>query len=274
MAEINNLFSTYIDSSELSLINISQDSIIISNDFLDLYLKALNIYELSDGSFDFSVLSLIEEWGFGNGFNVSNIPSDSTIENLLINSDVDKLKINNNYLVKESENVKIDFSAIAKGWAVDQIALFLKSNHISDFMIEVGGEITVSGYNQYGSLWSIGISDPDNNSYEILATLPLTDISIATSGTYNNSFTIDGLTYSHIINPITGYPIIHDLVSATILADECVMADAIATAVMVKGFKAGLEWINTLPDTECFLIKKEASGEYIYAKSAGFNFEL
>lgn len=272
LLEVNNLFSTYIDSSELSKINNSKDSIIISDNFIELYLKALNIYNISNGSFDFTILNLIEKWGFGSNFKLSNIPSDSTINDLLLLSSIDGIKIYNNYLIKDSQDIKIDFSAIAKGWAVDQIAILLENMYIFDFMVEVGGEISVSGHSPSGSLWSIGITDPRLDNDQIFINLSLTDISIATSGTYNNTFIKNGVSYSHIIDPNTGYPIKHELVSATVLADDCAIADAIATAVMVKGFKRGLDWINSLPDVECLLIKKDLAGEYIYGQSLGFKF--
>ena len=185
---------------------------------------------------------------------------------------INKLKYADGYLSKLNKNVQIDFSAIAKGWGVDQVALFLNDQGFNDYMVEIGGEIRVSGLNNFNLGWSLGISSPEDSETGLYTTITVSDLSVATSGNYNNYFTLENTNYSHIINPKIGYPISHDLVSATIVAEDCATADAIATAVMVKGFQLGLEWINSLPDIECLLIKVDNSGNYITGKSSGFNY--
>ena len=272
LIEINNKFSTYIDDSEISVFNNSQDSLVVSNEFIELFTKSLNMHNISKGSFDFTILDIVELWGFGKENKRFQIPKDSTIKVLLNTSCVDNLMLKNNTLYKFDKNLKIDFSAIAKGWAVDRIATMLENLNIMDYMVEIGGEISLSGTNSSDKLWTIGIAYPQNKSDGLMTKINLSNISIATSGTYNNSFWYKGNRYSHLIDPQNGYPIKHDIISATILTHQCANADAIATAVMVKGFDAGLEWINSMPDVECMLIKKDEGGEYIYGKSAGFTY--
>ena len=271
---VNNLFSTYTNNSELAQFN-NKMSIVpvkISTEFSELYEKAVSISLSSNGSFDFTVLPLVELWGFGPEFNNSKIPSKKKITDIMHYTGINKLKYADGYLSKLNKNVQIDFSAIAKGWGVDQVALFLNDQGFNDYMVEIGGEIRVSGLNNFNLGWSLGISSPEDSETGLYTTITVSDLSVATSGNYNNYFTLENTNYSHIINPKKGYPISHDLVSATIVAEDCATADAIATAVMVKGFQLGLEWINSLPDIECLLIKVDNSGNYITGKSSGFNY--
>ena len=270
--EINNKFSTYIDTSEISIFNNHLDSMKVSDDFINLFNISSNISKLSNGSFDFTILNIVELWGFGKKDKSPDVPNDLEIKHQLNFTGIDKIKLDKRTLKKINKNVKIDFSAIAKGWAVDQVALLIEDRSIKNYMVEIGGEITTSGTNHLGELWSIGIASPNKNGKELIASIKISNISIATSGTYNNSFLYKGDRYSHLIDPITGYPIKHDIISATILANNCADADAIATAVMVKGYDAGLYWIDSMPDVECLLIKKNKNGEYIQGRSAGFNY--
>ena len=187
-------------------------------------------------------------------------------------SGIDKLEFENDSLSKKNHHTQIDFSAIAKGWGVDQAALLLDDLGFENYMVEIGGEIMVSGLNNFNSKWTISVSEPEYIAAELYAAIHITDAAVATSGSYNNYFTVENIDYSHIIDPKTGYPIQHDLVSATIVASDCAMADAIATAVMVKGFDEGLRWINNLSNVECLLVKKTDTGEYLTGKSSGFNY--
>jgi len=271
---INNIFSTYIKTSELSRFNdnLSTMPISISSEFSELYQKAESISVSSNGSFDFTVLPLVRLWGFGPNFTISKIPSDEKIKEILNYSGMDKLEFNNDSLIKINQQTQIDFSAIAKGWGVDQAALLLDFLGFENYMVEIGGEIMVSGFNQYDEKWTIGIPVPEHFNSELYTQFKITDLAVATSGSYNNYFTLENIDYSHILAPKTGYPIKHDLVSATIVAPDCATADAIATAVMVKGFDDGLRWINSLPEIECLLVKLTASGEYITGQSSGFNY--
>ena len=272
--DVNNIFSTYIENSELTQFNenLSTIPIKISPEFSELYEKAVSISLSSDGSFDFTVLPLVKLWGFGPDFNISQTPSHKKIQEKLNYSGIDKLGFENDSLSKENHHTQIDFSAIAKGWGVDQAALLLDDLGFENYMVEIGGEIMVSGLNNFNSKWTIGVSEPEYIASELYTAIHITDAAVATSGSYNNYFTLENIDYSHILDPKTGYPIQHDLVSATIVAQDCATADAIATAVMVKGFDEGLRWINNLSNVECLLVKKTDTGEYLTGKSSGFNY--
>jgi thiamine biosynthesis lipoprotein len=274
LTQVNKIFSTYIENSELTRFNdnLSTMPIKISPEFSKLYEKAVNISISSEGSFDITVLPLVKLWGFGPDFTISQIPSQKEIQKLLNFSGINQLEFSNDSLCKINQHTQIDFSAIGKGWGVDQVALFLDNQGFENYMVEIGGEIIVSGRNNFNSKWTVGVSAPGNIASELYASIHITDAAVATSGSYNNYFTLRNIDYSHIINPKTGYPIQHDLVSATIVAPDCAGADAIATAVMVKGFEDGLRWINTLSNVECLLVKKTDTGEYLTGKSRGFNY--
>ena len=274
LTQVNKIFSTYIETSELTRFNDNWSTmpIKISPEFSDLYEKAVNISISSEGSFDITVLPLVKLWGFGPDFTISQIPSQKKIQDLLNISGINQLEFSNDSLRKINQHTQIDFSAIGKGWGVDQVALFLDNQGFENYMVEIGGEIIVSGRNNFNSKWTVGVLAPGNIASELYASIHITDAAVATSGSYNNYFTLRNIDYSHIINPKTGYPIQHDLVSATIVAPDCASADAIATAVMVKGFEDGLRWINTLSNVECLLVKKSDTGEYLTGNSRGFNY--
>ena len=175
------------------------------------------------------------------------------------------------YVYKLDPMLKIDLGAIAKGWAVDEISELLEAIDINDYLIEIGGEVLVSGYSGNGNLWEIGVRSPKNGQL-LHETIKLTNRALATSGTYQNFFIYEGNEYSHIINPVSGYPVKHEIVSATVITSKCVDADAIATAIMVKGADPGMEWINSLDDVEALVIVKIGDGEFITKISHGFNY--
>ena len=272
--QINIQLSTYIDSSVISEFNrnYSLEPIAVSPEVYEVAEKAVNMYQLSGGSFDATVKPLVDLWGFGPQFKTSQIPDSSKIKETILKVGSEKLIVKNGNLQKTNRQLQIDLSAIAKGWGVDKLAEYLLQKGFNNFMVEIGGEIVVSGLNKDNQPWKIGILHPDGLHLELYSKIEVSNKAVATSGIYQNYFTWEGNVYSHLINPITGYPIQHDLVSATIVAQDCATADAIATAVMVKGFDEGLRWINNLPNVECLLVKKSDTGEYFTGKSSGFNY--
>ena len=276
LTKINLLFSTHIDNSEINIFNntISLDPIVVSSDFYYLVSRGKEIYQISNGSFDITVNPLINLWGFNSGRVALSIPDSALIDSVTKHIGSNKLLLKHQSIQKLDSHLKIDLNGIAKGWGVDQISRLLELEELYNYMIEIGGEIKVKGYNHNNHPWNIGIRNPDLNGKVILDTLYITDKAIATSGTYQNYFSYNGTNYSHLINPKTGYPIIHELVSAIIIGNNCTTADAIATSVMVKGFDNGLKWINTLNNVECMLIKKLPNGKLEYGKSNGFTFNF
>ena len=273
---INFHFSNYIDTSEISLFNsnISKDPIIVSSELFYLITKSKEIFKLSNGSFDITVNPLLKLWGFNSDFITPVIPDSLVIDSVKQYVNSNKLHLSKQTIQKKDPNIQINLNAIAKGWSVDKISQFFKSINIYNYMIELGGEIYVSGYNNENQYWKIGIRNPDLDGNFILNSIQITNKAIATSGIYLNYFFLNNVEYSHLINPQTGYPIKHDLVSAIVIADDCTTADAIATAVMIKGYSEGLKWINTIENIECMLISKKFNGKHKIAKSNGFIYEL
>ncbi len=274
LIEVNNIFSHYTNSSEISSINrhLSTRAINISPEMAEVIGTAIMIYELSGGKFDITIKPLVDIWGFGEDFNTVLLPSAELIKQTKEYVGFEKLVLKEYTLQKSNNLLQIDLNAIAKGWGVDQVAEFIHKNGFNRYMVEIGGEIAVSGKNQHNKHWGIGIPIPEYLQAELYTTINLSNQSVATSGSYNNYFNFEGVNYSHIIDPESGYPIKHDLVSATIVTQSCAFADAIATTVMVMGFNAGLNWVQTLPDVECLLIGRSEDGNYTTGKSDGFNY--
>ena len=274
LIEVNKIFSHYIDSSEISSINrhLSTRNINISPEMAELIGLSIMMNELSDGKFDITIKPLVDIWGFGEDFNTSQFPSVELIEKTKEYVGFENLVLKNNTLQKLNNLIQIDLNAIAKGWGVDKVAEFIHKRGFNRYMVEIGGEIAVSGKNKHNKNWEIGIPIPEYLQSELYTTIKLSNQSVATSGSYNNYFNFEGVNYSHIIDPESGYPIKHDLVSATIVTQSCAFADAIATTVMVMGFNEGLNWVQTLPDVECLLIGRGEDGNYTTVKSEGFNY--
>ena len=248
---INHQMSTYIDTSTISIFNKSdiRDSTRVENDFIHILNKSIYYNDITNGAFDVTVKPLVELWGFGVTGPLESIPTDKEIDNLLNYIGIDNITINKNYLHK-TVDVNVDFSAIAKGYAVDEISSYLSTIDIQNHMVEIGGEIKVSGFNSEGNSWHIGIQNPNENDISPFINIFLTDKGMATSGNYRNHYTINGKKYAHIISPITGKPIENNILSVTVISDDCLDADALATALMVMNINQGLKLIEDLEDTE------------------------
>jgi len=269
LLDINMTFSTYIDSSEISRFNKTVKKLVISQQFIDLFNRSKEIYDETDGAFDPSVQPLVNLWGFGNEEKVNSIPVDSVIQNIIKNSSYTEVILNKFELIKLNEQIEIDYSAIAKGYGVDRLSQFLKSKNLENFMIEIGGEVVCNGKN-LGETWKIGLQNPFSNytSKNILEIIKLENKAMATSGNYRNFFEVDGQLYSHMINPRTGYPIKNNLKSVTVIANNCLDADAYATALMVMGTKQGLKFVENHKDIEAIFIIGNMD-DYRLVKSSG-----
>ncbi len=275
LLEINKRMSTYIDSSEISRFNAysSLNQIVVSTELYELTEKAIAIFKQTSGSFDPTVQALVELWGFGGQFNSAQLPDSDKIGNILKHVGADKIIVENGKLQKKDILLKLDLSGIAKGWGVDQLGHLLTNKGFINFMVEIGGEILVSGSNKDNKPWQIGIRSPYKGELGLFSTISISNKALATSGSYQNYFTWEEADYSHIINPLTGYPIKHELVSASIIADDCTTADAIATAVMVRGLEKGLELIESLDGIEGYMIGIDTKGGFksIWSKSFPIN---
>ena len=263
LKDINSQMSTYIDNSCISKFNNLEvgDSINIKSDFIHVFNKSYYYHLLTNGSFDVTIKPLIDLWGFEKPNYSTSIPDSSSIKRLVRSIGINNIKLKDDYLFKMN-NTSLDFSALAKGYAVDKIATFLKDNVIYNFMVEIGGELSLSGHNSENKKWSIGVQNPSLNNISSTLNLLLTNKTIATSGNYRNFFTYDGKSYSHIISPVTGYPIDNNILSVTVISDQCIDADALATSLIVMSIEEGINLIDKIDNTEVFYITKKNENLY------------
>lgn len=256
---INKHMSVFENDSEISNINHAEAGIWIPiSPSLSYVLKnSQKVYTQSQGMFDPTVGKLVELWGFGvNKEHV--IPQDNEIKEILSYTGFDKIQFNNDFseLKKEQKNTYINLSAIAKGYGVDKVAEVLHQNGYYNFIIDIGGEVRVSGRRSKKLKgWKVGVASPQKSNPNNVLILALRDYSVATSGDYRNFFTKDNKKFSHTISPKTGYPVENDLTSVTVFHQECMLADAYATAIMSLGGDKGLKLANQLNLAAILLIR-------------------
>ncbi|GFO73147.1 FAD:protein FMN transferase [Bathymodiolus japonicus methanotrophic gill symbiont] len=259
--EINQRMSTYISDSEVALINSSPNpgATFITPELEKVMLQAQEISELSNGAFDITVAPLVNLWGFGPEKTDNKAPKAEEIQQVLEVVNYKNLVINKRIttLSKTKPDVAIDLSSLAKGYAVDEVAKVLDKQGITDYMVEIGGELYLKGKNLQGENWHIAIEKPNAEKRELQRVLPITDIAMATSGDYRNFFEQDGKRFSHTIDPRTGYPITHKLASVTVLSDTTMKADAWATALMVLGEEEGYKIAEQQKLVAFFIIKTD-----------------
>jgi thiamine biosynthesis lipoprotein len=264
--------SSYIPNSILSHLNETSSNVFMYRDsfgyFNRCYTLSQEVYELTEGAFDPTVYPLIDGWGFFK--DMAHKPDSSEIDFLrsligfTAGDHFNPIQVSDtaiaSTIIKNTPKAKLDFNAIAQGIAVDVLAELIESKGGKNYFVEIGGEIRVNGRNKDGNYWNIGIDKPLENStandrviYEIVS---LENKSIATSGSYRKFYEEDGLKYSHTLDPKTGYPVTHNLLSASVIADNCGLADALATAIMVMGPDKGMDFVNAHPELniEVYLI--------------------
>ncbi|MBR4460538.1 MAG: FAD:protein FMN transferase [Paludibacteraceae bacterium] len=235
--EFDKSLSTFNPHSTISVLNQGRDTV-WDADFTEMYQCAQEINRLSHGAFDITVAPLVNAWGFG-------FTNRETVTPELIDS------------LRRVKNV-LDASAIAKGQACDVVAQLLKENGSENYLVDIGGEVVLHGVNDQGEPWRVGITkpvdDPTGENSEIQEVIASTHLCMATSGNYRQFYYENGLRRSHTIDPRTGYPVNHNLLSATVIAPSCMRADALATACMVLGVDSAMMLVESLPETECYLI--------------------
>ncbi len=273
LKEINARLSMYDPKSEISLFNQYPASQVfeLSNDFYQVVLQCLQLHRITDGSWDGTVKPLVDLWGFGIKDRPDTLPTSKAIEKALSQTGFHKLELNGHRLIKKEPDITLDLGSIAKGYGVDAIAQLFSTSGIKNFLVEIGGELVGSGKNKKNQPWKVGISQPEKKGlnqslYKIIA---LKNMAIATSGNYRNFFEKDGRIFSHIINPKTGFPVENQVVSASVIAENCTIADGLATALMVMDIQKGIDLINTLENTECLIIQKQGN-EFIPFRSHQF----
>ncbi len=245
--QVNRQMSTYQQDSEITSFNQSNSTqwFSVSSDFAVVTAKAKQIYEQTQGRFDPTLGPLIDLWSFGADKKPVKTPSESEITQVaeLFGGNKLDVRLDPAALKKSITDLRLDLSAIAKGFAVDKLAQLLETYQITNFLVDIGGELSARGRNLDGQLWRVGIEKPDPALNEsIQQVVSITHKSIATSGSYRNFFEEDGVRYSHIIDPLTFRPIEHKLVSVSVIADDCMSADGYATALMVLGPEYGYEF--------------------------------
>jgi len=262
LSDFDMSLSLYKDSSVLSMINRNEN---VKPDFyfIEAFNKSKEISAMTGGAFDLTVGPLVKAWGFGPDER-RNI-SESKIDSLLSLVGMEKVEIKDGMLRKSDPRINLDFNAIAQGYSVDIIYRYLGSMGIKRFLIEIGGEVRVKG-DKGGVLWRIGIDRPvdDNMSpgADLQAVISLKDKALATSGNYRKFYVENGIKYSHTIDPETGYPARNQLLSATVIADECAAADGIATACMVMGMEKSISFLNMHPEFDAYLIFSDDQGNF------------
>jgi len=241
---VNRSMSTYRADSEISRFNGSPNDewFAISAGFQQVLQAAVEIGELSGGAYDVTVGPVVDLWGFGPKAGADAVPPLSELRAVLAGIGQDKLRLDaQNRRVMKTGELGLDFSSIAKGYGVDQVARWLASLGVSDYLVEVGGEVRLHGHSPRGGPWRIAIEQPDAMTGSVATAISLSDNALATSGDYRNYFEVQGRRYSHTIDPRTGYPISHDLVSVTVVHSLAMMADAWATAFMVMGAEQAMK---------------------------------
>ncbi|MBU4345479.1 MAG: FAD:protein FMN transferase [Desulfobacteraceae bacterium] len=276
LEEINQSMSTFIKDSEISRFNrLSRvgERFYASDDFLRVMSVAKNLYKLSNGAWDGTIMPIVNLWGFGSKEKKRSIPKKKEIDRLLPEICFEHIEIlENRYLVKRKVPISVDLASIAKGYAVDQIAELIKTSGIQNFIVEIGGEVYASGFREDGKPWKVGINRPNKDTPfdQAHKVVVLHDRALATSGDYRNFFEIYGKSYSHIFNPKTGYPVSKSVAGASVLADRCAFADGLATALMVMGVEKGLRLVNTIDGVECLMVVREKDGSLTDRCSQGF----
>jgi thiamine biosynthesis lipoprotein len=277
--EVNTQLSTWLEDSEISRFNRFTgvgEEFPISGDFLTVMEAAAEVHALSGGAWDGSISPLVVLWGFGPGGPSLSSPSEERIAQALEEVGFDKIEIRPaGALVKHHAAVTVDLSSIAKGYGVDAVAGVLREEGLSDFLVEIGGEVFAAGRRRDGRPWRVGINRPDPGAgpAEVYKIVPLADQALATSGDYRSYVLEDGRRRSHVLDPRTGEPVTNGVVSASVLAPSCMLADGLATAVMVMGPEAGLALVEGLDGVEALIVVERRGGFLEEHPSSGFRTE-
>ena len=276
LMRVDNSLSMFNDSSVISRINRGEDvNLSKQRMFVEVFQLAQTISKETNGAFDITVAPLVNAWGFG--FKNDTKPSPAAIDSLRQFIGYQNVNIVNHQVQKTDPRTMLDCSAIAKGYGTDVVARLLRSKDVNNFMIEIGGEVVVAGKNDRGGPWRIGVTkpteDPENQNNELQAVLSLpyhnststskhTLSALATSGNYRNFYYKDGKRYAHTIDPRTGYPVQHNILSATVIAPNCATADAYATSFMVLGLDSAKQVLAHHPELLAYLIYTDEKGQY------------
>lgn len=273
LVQLNQEMSTYINDSELSKFNQSRttEAIEISNGLARVIKEALRLGELSQGKLDVTVGPLVNLWGFGPDLRPEKAPSAQELNNARQKIGLKHLTLDGNKLSKNNEHLYVDLSTIAKGYGVDLVAEHLEAVGINNYLVEIGGEMRLKGFKHTGELWHVAIEKPITEERAVHQIIVPKDNALATSGDYRNYFEVEGTRFSHIIDPDTGKPINHKLVSVTVIHPSSMTADGLSTAMMVMGEEQAFKFASE-NGIAAYLISKTDDGfkEQITVKFAPY----
>lgn len=262
LEKVNKTFSTFDSTSIISLIN-QNKPVKINDMFAEIFDLSEEISTETEGAFDITVAPLVNVWGFG--FKSGQKPTKEKIVSLRLLVGYNKVKLYENGVKKKNPKIMLDCSAVAKGYGSDIVARYLREQGVKNFMVEIGGEIVTSGLSENRLPWKIGVTKPSDNktdmNQEVETILNVTDKAMATSGNYRNFYYKGGKKYAHTIDPKTGYPVQHSLLSATVLAKNCATADAYATSFMVMGVEKAEALLEKHPELMAYFIYAGPKGE-------------
>ena len=266
---VNTTMSNYRTDSEISRFNRLQSQVPfpLSDEMFVVIREALAVSKFTNGAFDVTVSPLVRLWGFGLKARPQYLPNDEAIERVSNHVGFGHLRLDESsqILTKNVNKVECDLSGIAKGYAVDQVAELLKASGLHDFMVEIGGEVRTSGFNEEGVKWRIAIERPHPISRSIQRIVHLSQQSMATSGDYRNFYEVGGKTYSHMIDPRDGRPVEHELASVSVISKSCMRADALASGLLVLGLEAGLPLARKKGIAALFLVHDDDGNIVEYA---------
>lgn len=261
LKEVDEALSPFNDSSIITHIN-RNEPVKLNKMFTDVFTLAESISKETHGAFDITVAPLVNAWGFG--FKSGINPTRHVIDSLRQLIGYQKVMLKGSSIVKSNPNIMLDCSGIAKGYGSDVVAAFLRKKGIKNFMVEIGGEVVTSGISEKRLPWKIGVTKPTDDSLqvnqELQTVLNVTDKAMATSGNYRNFYYKGGRKYAHTIDPKTGYPVQHSILSSTVIADNCATADAYATSFMVTGLKGAQEILKKHPELMVYFIYADRNG--------------
>ena len=262
LQKVDMSLAPFNEKSVITAVNQNKD-VILDEMFLDVFNRAMSVSKETDGAFDITVAPLVNAWGFG--FKNGTQPTPHQVDSLRQIVGYEKVALVGGKIQKKDPRIMLDCSAIAKGYGSDVVARFLRSRGVTNFMVEIGGEIVTSGVNSQRLPWKIGVTKPTDDSLsvsgEIQTILNVTDKAMATSGNYRNFYYKGGKKFAHTIDPKTGYPVQHSILSATVLADDCATADAYATSFMVMGLEKARKVLERHPELMAYFIYNDERGE-------------
>ena len=261
LAKVDASLSTFNKRSIITAVNQNHDTV-VNKMFADVFTLAMKISDVTDGAFDITVAPLVNAWGFG--FKGGTMPTRHQVDSLKSLVGYRKVSLANGRVSKTDPRIMLDCSSIAKGYGCDVVAKYLSARGIDNYMVEIGGEIVTHGISEKRLPWKIGVTKPVDDSLsvnqELQTVINVTDKAMATSGNYRNFYYKNVRKYAHTIDPATGYPVQHTILSSTVIADDCATADAYATAFMVMGLDKAKAVLSRHPELMAYFILAGADG--------------